>query len=47
MAKAALFKLASAGPAAIRPLEKALAHPSPAVRDLAAEILQDLRETGG
>jgi HEAT repeat protein len=47
VAKAALLKLASAGPAAIRPLEKALAHPSPAVRELAAEILQDFRETGG
>jgi HEAT repeat protein len=47
VAKAALFKLAAVGPAAVRPLEKALAHPSPAVRELAAEILRDLREMGG
>jgi HEAT repeat protein len=45
--KAALLKLAATGPAARASLAGALEHGSAAVRDLATEILADLRETGG
>ena len=45
--KAALLKLGATGPAAGPAVARALGHGSVAVRDLAAEILADLRETGG
>ena len=45
--KAALLKLGPAGPSAGPALRKALAHGSAAVRELAAEILGDVRERGG